>query len=200
MELSSEFIDITKRYVVNKLHAELPKSCLFHSARHTLDVTNNVEIIGKFCKLHESEINLIKLSALFHDIGYVRYYTNHESYSAFLAEKYLVTAGLSGSQIKKINRAILATQIPQRPEDKYAKILCDADLMHLTYENCLELMELLRKEWEQMNVVSMNEKAFHLNTIKFLNEHKYHTSYGQQELEHKKKITMKRIKQRIKEL
>lgn len=71
--------------------------------------------------------------------------------------------------------------------------------MHLTYENYFEQIELMRQEWKLMNIVSLNQNDFHINSIKFFNSHHYHSEYGKKVLQQRKEKTLKRIKAKLSE-
>ena len=151
-------------------------------------------------KLNQHDLNILSLCALFHDIGYVERYTGHEKASVLMAADYLNDKQIDSQLIKTISKAILATKVPQEPYDIYSRILCDADLMHLTYLNYFEQMELMRKEWILTGIRVLDEKEFHMNSVQFFHSHSYHTSYGKAILEPKKKSNLERIKKKITEL
>lgn len=199
-EINTNVVDEAKRYVSGLLDEALPENCVFHTKEHTYDVLRNVELIGNYCCLPEHEIYVLRLSALFHDVGYVKIYNGHELQSALMAEEFLKARQITDSCINSVARAIKATKVPQQPKDLYSEILCDADLMHLTYDNYFEQIENMRKEWSLTGLSSFTEKEFHLNSLQFFDAHHYHTEYGRLILEPKKERIRKRIENRIAEL
>lgn len=199
-ELNSAFIEETKQFVLDILDRRLSDHCLFHSKNHTLDVFKNVCLIGTHCDCSRNELFILQLSALFHDIGYIKKNEDHESLSATMASEYLTTCEVDKSVIEKVGSAIMSTKVPQSPTDILSMILCDADLMHLSYDNYFELMELMREEWKRTGVTSLDEKQFHLNSLVFFKSHSYHTPYGRTILESGKMLNLERIKSRIAEL
>jgi len=98
-----------------------------------------------------------------------------------------------------ILRAIPATRVPQSPKDMVSKVLCDADLMHLSYPDYFSRMEPLRLEWKLTGKSDLTEAQFHRKSIEFFNMHTYHTSYGRKVLAEKKRLNLERIKARIME-
>jgi hypothetical protein len=134
---------------------------------------------------------------LFHDIGYIKIYAGHEEKSATMASDFLILKKIKKTTIKKITTAILATKVPQQPKDIYSKILCDADLMHLTYDSYFDNKKLMRQEWELSGIISLSEKEFDINSVQFFNAHKYHSEYGKLVLQPKKEKNLEMIKNKI---
>jgi uncharacterized protein len=200
VRINSNTIEEAKIFVSNILDTQLSENCVFHTKNHTFDVLRNVELIGKYFSLKEDDLNILRLCALFHDVGYVKIYTGHEKESATMATDFLISKRIEKSIIKIITTAILATKVPQQPIDIFSKILCDADLMHLTYDSYFENMKLMRQEWELTGIISYTEKEFHINSIQFFNSHKYHSEYGKLILQPKKEAKLESIKRRIEDL
>jgi len=162
-----------------------------------LDVLKNVEIIGHSYSLGEEDMNILRLSAIFHDVGYINAYAGHEFESTEIASAYLSSRAINKTIIDQICNAILATKIPQSPQTLSAKILCDADLMHLTYQEYFEEDDKLRIEWANVGRVNMNENQFLKNSLKFFKSHHYHTVYGQSVLTPLKDKTKERIENKL---
>ncbi|NQU52382.1 MAG: HD domain-containing protein [Bacteroidetes bacterium] len=198
--LNKDIIDKARIWVSNILDSQLPESCVFHNKKHTYDVLKNVEVIGDYYNLEGNDLNILRLCALFHDVGYIKTYADHENESAFQATQVLNQLHVEESSIKKITTAILATKVPQNPKDLFSEILCDADLMHLTYNNYFEQIELMREEWTLAGIRTFNQKEFHINSIQFFNSHHYHTEYGKLVLQAKKQKNLERIKRKIEDL
>lgn len=198
--ISGHMMDEVKQYVSKILDNQLSENLVFHNKAHTFDVLKNVELMGIISNCTEAEIDILRISALFHDVGYIKVYKGHEQESVLMAKEYLTKLGIDSSVLQQVTTAILSTKVPQNPQDKLSEIVCDADLMHLTYKNYFEQMEFMRQEWDLAGIVSFNEKEFHLNSIQFFNSHNYHTEYGKLILEPMKRINLERIKKRIQEL
>ena len=198
-EINQHTVAKVKHFILKILGDQLSQNFVFHSIGHTLDVLKNVEIIGKYENLSEDEMNILRISALLHDVGYTKTYNGHEEESAVIAEKYLKNEGFDDRIIHKITSAILATKIPQNPMDKLSEILADADLMHLTYDNYFEQIDFMRQEWELMGIATMNEYEFHINSLKFFNAHHYHSEYGKIVLDPLKKNNLERINLKIRQ-
>jgi hypothetical protein len=76
--------------------------------------------------------------------------------------------------------------MPQSPVSLIEKILCDADLFHLSTEDFKARNQLLKQERENLLGHRIDKKEWRKNNIQFLTQHKYFTDYGQDVLEHKK--------------
>ena len=198
-KINKEIIRKAEAFVLDLFDRKLPEECVFHSKDHTLDVMKNALTIGKESGLSVNDLNCLALGAVFHDAGYVSSYDGHEIISAQMAREFLISLDIDDSQIKQVERAILATRVPQSPEDLVSKVLCDADLMHLTYPDYFARMEPLRLEWKLTGKSDLTETQFHRKSIDFFNMHNYHTSYGRQVLAEKKHLNLERIKARIME-
>ena len=92
-------------------------------------------------------MKILKISALFHDMGYIDAYDDHEIDSAARAREFLVAREVDEKYIKQVEAAILSTKMPQSPQDKIDNILCDADLMNLTFDDYFVQIDLMRMEW-----------------------------------------------------
>lgn len=200
VSIESSTVEEVKIFVSNILDTQLPKSRVFHTKIHTFDVLANVELIGKYYNFKEDDLNILRLCALFHDIGYIKIYVGHEVESVTITSDFLILKKINKTTIKKISTAILATKVPQSPKDIYSKILCDADLMHLTYDSYFENMKLMRQEWELSGIISLSEKEFYINSVQFFNSHKYHSEYGKLILQPKKERNLEIIKNKISKL
>jgi uncharacterized protein len=185
-KIDDALVEETKEHVTLVLNHRLSDKCLFHTISHTLEVLKNAEIIGRYCKVDDEEFNILRMAALFHDVGYVDAYDDHEIYSAKQAVIYLKAKNVDGNSIEQIERAILSTKTPQNPQDKISKILCDADLMNLTFDDYFKQVDLMRMEWDNMGKAKLNRHEFYLNTLEFFRTHQYHSEYGKKVLQPRK--------------
>jgi predicted metal-dependent HD superfamily phosphohydrolase len=195
--IDDALISETKQYISSLLTTELSENCVFHTIKHTLDVVSNAEIIGRFCKLDENSLNVLRICALFHDVGYVDAYNDHELFSAERARTYLHSKNIDPEIIDQIEVAILSTKTPQNPRDQISRILCDADLMNLTFDDYFEQIDLMRKEWEKVGKAKLNSHEFHISSLEFFQSHEYHSKYGKKVLQPKKEQTELKIRNKV---
>ena len=72
------FTDI-KLHVIDKLEQGLSPALTYHNVAHTMDVLNRAVDIAKREGIEdENDLLLLKISALYHDVGFLRIYTGHE--------------------------------------------------------------------------------------------------------------------------
>ncbi len=160
-------------------------------------MVKNAEVIGNYCGLDDDEMNTLRISALFHDVGYIDAYDDHETYSAERAINYLASKEVDIDIIRQVEAAILSTKTPQNPKDKISNILCDADLMNMTFDDYFEQIDLMRQEWAKVGKANLNRKEFHLQSLEFFRSHKYHSQYGKKVLQPMKEETEMKIRNRV---
>ena len=190
-------VEEAKEYVASILTHELSDKCLFHTINHTLDVLKHAEKIGKYCKLDEDRLNVLRICALFHDVGYVDAYDDHEVFSAEKATTFLLSRNIDKETIRQVEVAIHSTKTPQNPKDKISRILCDADLMNLTFDDYFEQIDLMRKEWDKVGKATLDRNQFHVKSLEFFQSHQYHSEYGKKILQPMKEKTELRIRNKV---
>ena len=196
-KIDDVLIHEAKDYVTDLLTHDLPDKCLFHTIRHTLDVLKNAEIIGRYCGLKEDEMNTLRISALFHDVGYIDSYDNHEAFSAERAANFLASKDIDMEVINQVQEAILSTRTPQSPQDNISSILCDADLMNLTFDDYFEQIDLMREEWAKVGRAKLNRVEFHAQSLEFFHKHAYHSAYGKLVLQPMKEEMEMKIRSKV---
>jgi uncharacterized protein len=165
-----------KAFIIELLQQKLPAHFTYHSYEHTLHVYDNVEMIAKHEGVVGTELELLQMAALFHDIGFIEGREEHETRGCEIAKPYLQDWHYNNDQIALINGMIMATKIPQQASTQLERILADADLAYLGTDNYDEISDLLLKELRFFNP-SLSEKEWLAIQIKFLQQHNYHTEY-----------------------
>ncbi len=161
--------------VIKKLKSELSPKMFYHSVDHTLDVYCATNRIAKSENLDENELIILKTAALFHDIGLIKKYKDHEDVSAEIAREFLPEYDYSPDEIDLISSIIMKTKLPQSAENKLEKILCDADLDYLGRSDFYMISHKLRHEWEELGFWHSSLKEWYQLQVKFLSEHQYYT-------------------------
>lgn len=161
-------------FVIEKMRRELPKTMVYHSPEHTLDVHEAAIRIAKLEGLNEDETNLVRAAALLHDSGITVSFENHEDHSVQIAEEYLPSFGFSQEDIARIKGMIMATKLPQNASNLLEQVLCDADLDYLGRADFFVIAQKLRLEWEYSGKkIDLNK--WYVLQMNFLKNHKYHT-------------------------
>ncbi len=171
----------------------LPGNLCYHHLGHSQEVVQSVQLIGRRSGLLAKEIEWVTLAAWLHDIGYSRAYLGHEEISACMAGEILETIDMPEAEIRIIQNCIRATRIGKSPENQMEAVLSDANLAYLAGPDFVEKSLSLRSEWERvLSRVFTNKSWWELNK-RFLRNHKYHSHFGQQVLERRKKRRLKSI-------
>lgn len=184
--------DDLEEFILNKLEKELPKTLYYHNLKHTIDVTNQAELIGRGEGINDEEMLLLKTAALFHDLGHTINSKDHEFIGTQLAKEILPIYGYDDEQIGIINSVIMATKLPPTPTTLLERIICDSDLDYLGRADFIPVSDTLFKELHAQNVIS-NIDDWNRMQIKFLSSHHYFTETANKIREVNKQIQIERI-------
>jgi uncharacterized protein len=168
-----------KSFILNELDALSP-ALTYHGKHHTLDVFAVSEQLFISEKVSENDTLLVLTAALFHDVGFLRHYRDHEAHSCRFAQEMLPNFGYRGGAIKKICSLIRATKIPQSPKNLLERILCDADLDYLGRDDFYAIGQTLFQEMRVLKMID-TEENWNAIQIRFLEKHAYFTESNQQE-------------------
>jgi predicted metal-dependent HD superfamily phosphohydrolase len=195
--MNEKMINEAEKYVSGLLENETPEGYIYHTLAHTQDVVKNAVIIGTDEKLTEEEMNILRSAAWFHDVGYLKKYKGHEEASAEMAVKFLERHGVEEYIRTAVAESIRATAFPQSPESRVAKVLCDADFMHLGQENYFEQAEKLRQEQKNAGIRKLKKAEFDHESVRLFEEHHWHTVFCRNNLEKTKQKNLELLKERI---
>lgn len=164
-----------RAYVLRRLQEELPEKLYYHGIHHTLDVCHEAEELAAAENVKGDNLVLLRTAALYHDIGFVEQYENHESVACRIAEESLPHFDYAPEQITVINHIIAATRIPQSPVTHLEEIMCDADLDYLGRHDFFQIAETLQKEWMAYGLIS-SEEEWNCKQVEFFEKHHYFTT------------------------
>ncbi len=196
-KINAEIVKEAENFVTKFLEDELPDSVEFHTIDHARYVVESAEYIGKNSGLSSDELNVVKLCAWFHDVGFAIIPEHHEGESARIAAEFLTSKNIDEDIITQVQNAILATRIPQHPKDIISRVLCDADLMHLAEADYFERIDSMRKEWINLKCEKVGKRRFHSVSIKFFQKHHYHTDFAKKEIQPKKEENFKLLQKKV---
>ena len=160
--------------VIDLLKEKLPEHLSYHSVGHIKDVIKSAEQIAISENVTPEELTLLKTAALFHDTGFLYGAKNHEEKSCEIAQAYLPDFDYSQDQIDLIKGMIMATKIPQRPQNHLEEILADADLDYLGRDDFFTIGDQLYEELSMFGIIS-SEYDWNLLQEKFLENHNFFT-------------------------
>ena len=168
--------DDIEEVVLNMLEEKLPKNLYYHNLKHTIDVTTQVEIIGRHEGITDEEMLLLKTAALFHDTGFTRTYKDHEEAGCEIAREYLPKYDYTPEQIDFICNLIMKTKLPPKPVALLEQIICDADLDYLGRADFIPVSGNLYRELRERGAIEDDIDKWNLMQIKFIEGHQYFTN------------------------
>jgi len=178
---------------VRKLYANMPGIYRYHTLKHTVAVVEAAKLIVREDELSEEEGLLAEAAAWFHDVGYLRSLSDHESLSAFRSLLFLTRLGVNSNDVELIEQCIMVTKLGEEPQTTVQQVLCDADMTHLASDDFLLWSERLRKEWEAIRGLIMTDREWIQNNINFMRTVRYHSNHG-------KKVMQPQLEANIKTL
>jgi len=189
--------------VLQKLRAELPATCRYHSVSHTQDeVLPAAEQLADTSGLHDDQKQLLLAAAAFHDTGYTNGSSEgHEERSIEIAQETLASHGYTGEQIHAVADIIRSTKMPQNPGSLVEAIMCDADLALLgqPWEKYFARVEDLRTEWEATGGEPIPEEEWYEQRIRFLSSHTYWTEAAHTLFDTQKARNIARLRELLEE-
>jgi uncharacterized protein len=169
-------VEQAKQYALRRLEKELSPNLSYHSIQHTRDdVVPAVERLAGMEAVTGESLSLVLTAAWFHDLGYLEQRQYHELISARIAVKVLPGYGYTDEQVEIVRWAILATALPQAPQNLIEQILTDADLDVLGREDLIPRNDDLRRELLSFGQ-EFTELEWCQSQIRFLEAHTYFTS------------------------
>ncbi|MBL7706364.1 MAG: phosphohydrolase [Taibaiella sp.] len=184
------------KVIIQKLQEELPEHLSYHSVAHVLDVIEATIQIAAGEGISGEALVLLKTAALFHDTGFLFGAKDHEQKSCEIAETYLPGFGYDQAQIDKIKGMIMATKIPQTPNNHLEQILADADLDYLGRDDFFTIGNKLYDELAMFGIIT-NERDWNLLQERFLESHNYHTATAIRNRNAKKQENLDIIKSKL---
>jgi uncharacterized protein len=162
--------------VFNILRTRLPAYLTYHTPEHTAHVIEKAELISHEENVNGRDLYLIKVAALFHDIGFIRQAKNHEEIGCEICSLKLVRYNFSTEEIQRVCGMIMATKIPQQPTNLFEKIVADADLEYLGTDQFYPISQNLFNEFRHYDP-HLTAGRFNELQINFMRKHHYHTDY-----------------------
>lgn len=186
-EAQEKILADARHHVTDIFKQKVRPEFVFHSLDHTEAVAEACSQMADYYQLSDEDRFVLMFSAWFHDTGYsAGKVEGHEEISAQIATEFLKQYNVDDTTQQRVSSCIRATHMPQSPISQTEKILCDADLLHLSTEDFKAMNQLLKQERENLLGQKISKKEWRKDNIKFLQEHKYFTEYGQQYLEPRK--------------
>jgi predicted metal-dependent HD superfamily phosphohydrolase len=189
-----------KKYVGIKFREEGQSDNLYHNFTHTAEVVKVAREIAEASELSEEDMEVVLIASWFHDIGYIDKCDGHEDIGKDYARKFLEDRNHPSEKIQNVLSLIEATRMPRNPKNLLEEIICDADLYHLGTNEFEEKGNLLKKEIEIKLGKEISDEQWLDKSLKFLEEHKFYTSYARNRFETQKNINKAKIEKKLKKI
>ena len=193
-------VEKTAKYVTNLFEIKNPNWAVYHDLKHTTDTVKGCNEIGKGQSIGHEDLEILTISAWFHDTGYFESPDRHEEASAELAKNFLEMNNYSSSKIKDIIDCIIATKISNKPKNILEAIICDSDLISLGQKNYHKLNDQLKLEIELREGKKIKEISWLKRSLKFLLAHNFYTEYAQINFNSQLKKNISELQDKIKVL
>lgn len=168
-------LDRAKQYILERLHSDLPDHLYYHGVHHVLDVLKAALTLAEGEQIQEADaLVLLQTAALYHDSGFIYTYKEHESKSCEIVRTVLPAFEYNDAQIDQLCGMIMATKIPQSPQNHLEKILCDADLDYLGRADFVPIAQSLFEELYGLGMIN-DKNSWNELQVSFLREHRYWT-------------------------
>jgi predicted metal-dependent HD superfamily phosphohydrolase len=194
-----EILDQVKTHVENLFHSSSNTKLVYHNISHTEHVVKHAVELANHYQLSDSDFFTVLSASWFHDVGYLQSWESHEEKGAEAAAVFLRGLGVDAGIIDAIKACILATKMPQSPQNLLQEIVCDSDLYHLGSDDFRDRNKLMRKETENLLGKKIDKDLWRMGTIKLFKAHHYHTDYCTKKLNAKKQQNLDVLEAKVRE-
>lgn len=192
-------VDGAVAWALDRLRTDLSPDLIYHNLWHTeCDVIPAAKRLARHSNRSKEESDLLQVAAAFHDVGFVEVYEGHEQKGAQMAGEVLPRYGFSPRQVAAVQGMILATALPQSPQNSLEALLADADLDVLGRDDFFERNRALREEL-LLRGEEMSLQKWYAAQLRFLQEHSYFTPAAKALRGETKEANMVRLKQLLRE-
>ena len=152
---------------------------VYHNLDHTRLVVQHAMEIAKHYPLDNRSVFILLAAAWFHDTGHLAgNIEDHEETSVQIMKEFLTTKSVDEKTVNEISVCIRATKMPPVPSTLLEQIICDADTFHIGTEDFPHFNKLVWLEMEQRLNRPISNKV--RQSLLFLKNHRFFTSYCQQ--------------------
>ena len=178
-----EVVKKASEYVTGLLTNNLSSEYIYHNLSHTLQVVDNVDEIGRNSGITDDELEMLHISAWFHESGFIRGYKGHERKSIEIADKFLNEYEYPPEKTEIIKKIISVTNLENKPVNILEKIIRDADILHMGKERFFEKSFSLKNEWETVGVKKFTDAEWIESNYSFLTRTVFFTDYAKSKYE-----------------
>jgi predicted metal-dependent HD superfamily phosphohydrolase len=167
--------DKARAFILHNLECNLPEILKYHSYTHVLDVYDAAERLASIEGISGRDLALLRTAVLYHDCGFTIQLHNHEMIGCGIARETLPQFDYTSEDIEQICGMIMATKIPQTPNNLLEQIICDADLDYLGRTDFWDIGNKLFQELMSLNAIKSEQEWSRIQLV-FLNQHQYFTN------------------------
>lgn len=176
-----KFLLITEDYVLSLVAKKLDKKYLFHNESNIQRVVNSVKELITGEKISEVDANILLFASWFHDVGYVNRRENHVEASVNIATTFLEEYNIDNSIIDAVVKLIRTTKLDVNSDDFLGKVFKDAISSYYADNSFLDKSVLLKEETNLLFNKNYSELEWiQKNINKFVKEHRFYTSFAQE--------------------
>lgn len=190
-------LDKIKVYTRDFFKEHTNEAYVYHDLRHTRDVVKAAQTITGYYEIKGADYFIVVTSAWFHDVGYFIDRVNHEEKGAELAAKFLAAERIEEEIIQKVRGCIMATKLPQQPNNLLEEIVCDADLFHFGTDSFSKRNKFLLDEYNNLHNNPISKTTWRDKTIAMMKAHHFFTDYGLLHLTRTQEKNIQKLKQKI---
>lgn len=195
--IDESIVDNAKMFIKELFKKKLPVNVSFHSYSHAREVAAVARELGEKADLNSDEIEILELSAWFHDSGYISNREQHETESVEIATTFLKSKNYDSAKTKKITELILSTRLEHEPSNILEEILHDADIFHVGKKKFFSKGELLRAELEGVEHQTFTEIEWQEKQYNFLINNPFITIYAKKEFNSRRAKNIKKQREQI---
>lgn len=184
-------------FIFNIQERDLPAALAYHTIHHVRDVYACAERIAYEESITADDRKLILTAAAFHDCGFLKTRDGHEHLSCCIAWDVLPVFNYSDAGIDKICGLILATRLPQSPQNHLEQILADADLDYLGRDDFFTIGDKLYQELLKAGSIK-NTDDWNRLQVSFMGTHSYFTQTSIAQRTAKKLDNLAQVKAKLK--
>jgi len=163
-------------FALERLHRELSPNLFYHCAAHTEeDVLPAVRRLAQLDGVTETETRLLEVAAAYHDIGHIRSPYRHEAIGVEIMSAALPNFGFGHADIERLSAMVMATRMPQSPNNHLERLLADADLDVLGRPDFFRTSKALWRELRAMGKPRGWSQWLQVQ-LRFLRTHRYFTA------------------------
>lgn len=191
-------IDAAGSYVA-KLYQDHPNpNLVYHNLEHTKLVVAAAQQIAAHYRLNDNDLLIVYVACWFHDLGYLMGETKmHEEKGVEMAREFLNVQQIPENVQQQIAGCIMATKMPQNPQNLLEQIVCDADLFHLGTREFRDRSRLLRKEMELTLGKEIPGAVWNAGSLRLQESHHYFTAYCKALLQQQKEENIAKLKSKL---